>query len=108
MTVSKIGKMVDSLKKNITIVYGILVILKGIFKKRSGKSVSKSVSLVSFLLDTCLDSFLFRQWQQDIAVDAHRCCLRAMRDENEARGSVQGPFFQRERDWSRPVAASEV
>ena len=27
-----------------------------------------------------------------------------MRDETEARGSVQGPFFQRDHHWSRRVA----
>ena len=51
-----------------------------------------------------MDIFLFRQWRQDIAVDAHKWCLRAIRAATEAQGAVQESFLHRDHHWSRLVA----
>ena len=57
-----------------------------------------------FLMDIFLGIFLFRQWRQDIAVDAHKWCLRAIRAATEAQGAVQESFLHRDHHWSRLVA----
>ena len=95
--------MFNSLKKKYTIVD-----LQSHQEKIRKKSLSGKFSKgnMFILLDTFLDIFLFRQWRHDIAVDAHGWCLRAMRDEIEARGSAQFSF--RDRPPLEPPCGSEV
>ena len=66
--------------------------LEKIRKKSLSGKFSKGNMFI--LLDTFLDIFLFRQWRQDIAVDSHGWCLRAMCDEIEAWGSVKTLVFR--------------